>query len=117
MTTNLPTAPATPATNDPEIAFLRETPALFARLKTELRRRIVGQSAELNSGAEVGRLREERATLMAARDGGRTQAMAALRNRMNLARMDLLHDVGARIRALNATARSDLDRLGRRAGR
>lgn len=83
----------------------------------DTRRRIVGQSAELNSGAEVGRLREERATLMAARDGGRTQAMAALRNRMNLARMDLLHDVGARIRALNATARSDLDRLGRRAGK
>ncbi|WP_067884515.1 hypothetical protein [Nocardia vaccinii] len=88
--------------------------AVLNQVLADTRQRIVGQSTELNSGAEVARLREERATLLAARDGGRTQAMAALRNRMHLARMDLLHDVGARIRALNATARSDLDRLGRR---
>jgi MoxR-like ATPase len=47
MTTNLPATPATPAMNDPEIAFLRETPALFARLKAELRRRIVGQDESI----------------------------------------------------------------------
>ncbi|MQY23513.1 hypothetical protein [Nocardia macrotermitis] len=88
--------------------------AVLHRVLSDTRERIVGQSAELNSGAEVARLREERATLLATRDGGRAQAMAALRNRMHLARMDLLHDAGARIRALNATARSDLDRLGRR---
>ncbi|MBY8859043.1 hypothetical protein K7711_21390 [Nocardia sp. CA2R105] len=89
--------------------------AVLHRVLADTRQRIVDQSAELNSGTEVARLREERATLLAARDGGRAQAMSALRNRMHLARMDLLHDVGARVRALNATARSDLDRLGRRA--
>lgn len=89
--------------------------AVLDRVLADTRQRIAGQSAELNSGAEMARLREERATLLAARDGGRAQAMSALRNRVHLARMDLLHEVGARIRALNATARSDLDRLGRRA--
>lgn len=87
--------------------------AAVARVLADTRQRIVGQAAELNSGTAVARLREERATLLAARDGGRAQAMAALRNRMNLARVDLLHETGARIRALNATARTDVDRLRR----
>ncbi|WP_024801617.1 hypothetical protein [Nocardia sp. BMG51109] len=91
--------------------------AVTARVLADTRERIRAQAATLRSGESVGRLREERATLLAGRDGGRAQAMAALRNRLHLARVDLLHEVGARIRALNASARADLDRLGRRAAR
>ncbi|WP_324194494.1 hypothetical protein [Nocardia blacklockiae] len=91
--------------------------AVTARVLADTRQRIRSQAEKLRSGESVAQLREERATLLAARDGGRAQAMAALRNRLHLARVDLLHEVGARIRALNATARADLDRLGRRAAR
>ncbi|MBU3066214.1 hypothetical protein KO481_32445 [Nocardia sp. NEAU-G5] len=87
--------------------------AAITRVLADTRQRIVDQAAELNSGAAVARLRAERATLLAGRDGGRAQAMSALRNRMHLARVDLLHETGARIRALNASARTELDRLSR----
>jgi hypothetical protein len=87
------------------------------RVLADTRQRILDQEAELSSGAAVGRVRAERAALLAVRDGGRAQAMAELRNRMHLARVDLLHEVGARIRALNATARTDVDKLGRGATR
>jgi hypothetical protein len=90
---------------------------VVARVLADTRQRILDQAAALRSGAVVTELRAERATLLAGRDGGRAQAMATLRNRVHLARVDLLHDVGARIRARNATARTDLDRLGRRAAR
>ncbi|RDI46784.1 hypothetical protein [Nocardia mexicana] len=89
--------------------------AVIGRVLADTRGRIRAQVATLQSGESVARLREERATLLAGRDGGRAQAMAALRNRLHLARVDLLHEVGARIRALNATARTELDRLDRRA--
>ncbi|WP_280274121.1 hypothetical protein [Nocardia wallacei] len=91
--------------------------AIIAQVLGETRRRIRAQAETLRSGASVTQLREERATLLAARDGGRAQAMAALRNRLHLARVDLLHDVGARIRALNAAARTDVERLARRSAR
>ncbi|GAB2719328.1 hypothetical protein [Nocardia thraciensis] len=89
--------------------------AVIDRVLADTRGRIRAQVTTLRSGDSVARLREERATLLAGRDGGRAQAMAALRNRLHLARVDLLHEVGARIRALNATARAELDRLDRRA--
>ncbi|MBF6328971.1 hypothetical protein [Nocardia transvalensis] len=89
--------------------------AVVERVLADTRQRILDQAEALRSGAAVSRLREERATLLANRDGGRAQAMAALRNRLHLARVDLLHEVGARIRALNTMARADLERLGRRA--
>lgn len=91
--------------------------AIHARVVAETRRRILDQAAALRSGAAVARVREERATLLAGRDGGRAQAMSVLRNRLHLARVDLLHEVGARIRALNAAARTELDRLDRGAAR
>ncbi len=91
--------------------------AIIAHVLAETRRRIRAQAETLRSGASLTQLREERATLLAARDGGRAQAMAALRNRLHLARVDLLHEVGARIRALNAAARTDVERLGRRSAR
>nr|WP_246461411.1 hypothetical protein [Nocardia transvalensis] len=88
-----------------------------ARVLADTRRRIRAQADTLRSEDSVARLRAERATLLASRDGGRAQALAALRNRLHLARVDLLHEAGARIRALNATARADVDRLARRDAR
>ncbi|AHH22201.1 hypothetical protein NONO_c74460 [Nocardia nova SH22a] len=85
-----------------------------ARVLADTRTRILGQIEALSSGTGVARLRAERTTALAGRDGGRAQALAALRNRLQLARVDLTHEVGARIRTLNATARADLERLDRR---
>ncbi|RDI63154.1 hypothetical protein [Nocardia pseudobrasiliensis] len=90
-------------------------PEVIERVLADTRQRIRDQAEALRSGAAVRQIREERATLTANRDGGRAQAMATLRNRLHLARMDLLHEVGARIRTLNTTARAELDRLARRA--
>ncbi len=91
--------------------------AVLSRVLADTRQRIRDQESELESGVAVGRLRQERATLLAGRDGGRAQAMGELRNRMHLARVDLLHEAGARIRALNATARTEVDKLGRAGAR
>ncbi|WP_308163337.1 hypothetical protein [Nocardia alni] len=91
--------------------------AVLSRVLADTRQRIHDQETELDAGAAVGRLRQERATLLAGRDGGRAQAMGELRNRMHLARVDLLHEAGARIRALNATARTEVDKLGRAGAR
>ncbi|MCX4096324.1 hypothetical protein [Nocardia sp. alder85J] len=84
-----------------------------AQVVADTRQRILDQMAVLTAGAQEARLRAERAALTATRDGGRAQVMATLRNRLQLARVDLLHEVGARMRTVHATARTDLDRLGR----
>src|SRR5476649_2013877 len=47
MTTTLAASPVPTANADVDVEFLRETPALFARLKTELGRRIVGQDSSV----------------------------------------------------------------------
>ncbi|MEV6770649.1 hypothetical protein AB0N05_18705 [Nocardia sp. NPDC051030] len=83
------------------------------RVVEETRRRIGVQLGELLGGGDVAALREERATLLARGDGGRGAGIAAVRNRLHLARVDLLHEVGVRIRALNAGMRGDIERLGR----
>ncbi|WP_327142745.1 hypothetical protein [Nocardia sp. NBC_01327] len=84
-----------------------------ARVIAETRRRIEGELEKLRSGGDVAGLRAERATLLAVNDGGRGAAMGMLRNRLHLARVDLLHEVGVRVRALNAGARADIERLPR----
>ncbi|MFR9750449.1 hypothetical protein ACL02S_05365 [Nocardia sp. 004] len=85
--------------------------SVTGRVLADTRARVVEQMAALRSGAESARLREERALLLAGRDGGRASAMSALRGGLHLARVDLLTDIGARIRALHADARAELDRL------
>ncbi|MBO0855264.1 MAG: hypothetical protein J2P18_16055, partial [Nocardia sp.] len=84
---------------------------------TDTRARVVNQIESLRSGTAVARLRSERTAALAGRDGGRAQALATLRNRIQLARVDLLHEVGVRVRTLNTAARADLDRLTRRTAR
>ncbi|MFB7720387.1 hypothetical protein [Nocardia sp. NPDC056100] len=83
------------------------------RVVAETRTRIEGELAKLRTGGDVAALRAERATLLAVNDGGRGTAMAMIRNRLHLARVDLLHEAGVRIRGLNAAARAEIERLPR----
>ncbi|WP_330233579.1 hypothetical protein OHA40_14570 [Nocardia sp. NBC_00508] len=87
--------------------------AVTGRVLADTRQRVVEQVGALRSGAELARLREERAVLLAGRDGGRATAMSTLRGQLHLARVDLMTDIGARIRALHTAARAELDRLRR----
>ncbi|MBD0323034.1 MAG: hypothetical protein ICV72_06555, partial [Aldersonia sp.] len=50
-----------------------------------------------------------RTRLVTERDGGRTDAMASLRSQVQLARVDLVHEVGAQVRALNTAVRERVD--------
>ncbi|WP_454199861.1 hypothetical protein [Nocardia sp. Marseille-Q1738] len=81
------------------------------RVLADTRQRVIEQVAALRSGADLARLREERAVLLAGRDGGRATAMSTLRGQLHLARVDLMTDIGARIRALHTAARAELDRV------
>ncbi|MFF3221676.1 hypothetical protein ACFYV7_02670 [Nocardia suismassiliense] len=87
--------------------------AVTARVLADTRQRVVEQVTALQSGAETARLREERAIMLAGRDGGRATAMSTLRGQLHLARVDLMTEVGARIRALHTATRADLDRMRR----
>ncbi|WP_227997579.1 hypothetical protein [Nocardia australiensis] len=84
--------------------------AVTARVLAETRQRVVDQVAGLRSGSELARAREERTTLLAGRDGGRATALSTLRGQLHLARVDLMTDVGAQVRALHTAARGELDR-------
>ncbi|MEU7630245.1 hypothetical protein AB0C34_09705 [Nocardia sp. NPDC049220] len=87
--------------------------ALTLRVLAETRQRVVEQVSALRSGAESAQLREQRAVLLAGRDSGHATAMSTLRGQQHLARVDLMTEIGARVRALHATARAELDRLRR----
>lgn len=90
-----------------QVAIVRE------RVVAETRRRIEAQVDKVRDGGDVAVLREERARLLAVGDGGRGSAMAIVRNRLQLARVDLLHEVGARIRTLHGQARAEIEGLPR----
>ncbi|MGO4616127.1 hypothetical protein AB4305_17770 [Nocardia sp. 2YAB30] len=87
--------------------------AVTGRVLADTRQRVVEQVSALRSGSESARLREERAVLLAGRDGGRATAMSTLRGQLHLARVDLMTDIGAQVRALHTTARGELERLRR----
>ncbi|MEU7767052.1 hypothetical protein AB0B25_18225 [Nocardia sp. NPDC049190] len=87
--------------------------ALTFRVLAETRQRVVEQVSALRSGAESTRLREQRAVLLAGRDSGRATAMSTLRGQQHLARVDLMTEIGAQVRALHTTTRAELDRLRR----
>ncbi len=86
--------------------LLRET----ERVAEHTLERINGKVASLRTSNNVSAMRADRARLVARRDGGRSEAMAALRSQVQLARVELLHDVAGRVRALNSTARTEIDR-------
>lgn len=80
----------------------------------QTRRSIEHEAETLRADDEtVAALRIERTQLTTRRDGGRGEVIAALRTQLQLARVDLLHDAGGRVRAANVAARSQLDRTGR----
>lgn len=83
------------------------------RVIGETRERIGRELEKLRGGGDVAGLRAERARLVAVGDGGRGAAMSMLRNRVHLARVDLVHEVGVRIRGLNAAARVEIAQLSR----
>ncbi|MGW5308765.1 hypothetical protein ACWEQ0_02680 [Nocardia thailandica] len=87
--------------------------AALEQIVADTRARVEEQIAGLRSGAEQTRLREERVALLADRDGGRQAGLSAVRSQIQLARVDLTTEVGARVRALHTAARADLERLGR----
>ncbi len=72
--------------------------------------RINGKVASLRTSDNVATVRADRARLLARRDGGRSETMATLRSQVQLARVELLHDVASRVRTLNVTARTEIDR-------
>ncbi|MFE5287733.1 hypothetical protein ACFRAQ_22425 [Nocardia sp. NPDC056611] len=92
-----------------QMAIVRE------RVLEETRQRIRGQLGKVRDGGDVAGLREERARLLAVGDGGRGAAMSVVRNRAQLARVELLHEVGARIRGLHGELRDEIDGLARNA--
>ena len=79
----------------------------------ETRRRIAAKAESLRPATEVAALRNERSALVSRRDGGRAEAMAALRSQVQLARVELLHEVANRVRSVNITARQAIDRADR----
>ncbi|MFE3191277.1 hypothetical protein ACFXHA_19865 [Nocardia sp. NPDC059240] len=83
------------------------------RVVAQTRRRIEAQIGRLRAAGDVCALREERARLLAVGDGGRGTAMTIVRNRLQLARVDLLHEVGARIRAVHGELRGEIEGLAR----
>ncbi|AYF75994.1 hypothetical protein D7D52_21555 [Nocardia yunnanensis] len=85
--------------------------AVRARVLAQTRQRIEAQIGKLCDGGDVAALRAERARLLAVGDGGRGAAMAVVRNRVQRARVELLHEVGARIRAAHAELRDEIEAL------
>lgn len=102
-------------TTDNATAAARRAAAV-AQVVAGTRERIAQEETLLRSGTETESLRAERARLLADRDGGRAVAVSTLRAQINLARVDLLTQVGSRVRALHTEARAELDNMDR-AGR
>lgn len=81
----------------------------------QTRELIRAAASTLDHDATVADLRAQRAAVIADREGGRADAAASLRRLVALARVDLLHEVGSRVRAAGAAARTTLDRGDRAA--
>lgn len=82
-------------------------------LADRTRRRIAAKADSIRHNDDTADLRAERAALAARRDGGRSESLATLRGQVQLARVDLMHEVGTRVRAANIAARADIDAADR----
>ncbi|KAA0016307.1 hypothetical protein [Antrihabitans cavernicola] len=82
-------------------------------LADRTRRMIAAKADSIRHNDDTAELRAERATLLTRRDGGRTEAAATLRSQVQLARVELTHEVGSRVRSVNVAARSDIDSCDR----
>lgn len=98
---------------DPASARAMQLQHASTAVVVEARRRIATKAAELRTSTEVAALRNERTALVARRDGGRVESMAILRSQIQLARHELLHEVGNRVRSVNVGARTEIERADR----
>ncbi|CAM3174373.1 Dynamin family protein [Prescottella defluvii] len=79
-------------------------------------RQITATAKALRDGSDeaAAALRARKTGLAMERDGGRAERLGRLRADIQRARVDLLHEAGGRVRAVSATARTEIDRAGRR---
>ncbi|MFH5208857.1 hypothetical protein ACHIPZ_11695 [Antrihabitans sp. NCIMB 15449] len=98
---------------DPASARALQLRHASAAVVIEARRRIATKAADLRASTEAAALRNERTALVARRDGGRVESMAILRSQIQLARHELLHEVGNRVRSVNVGARTEIERADR----
>ncbi len=81
----------------------------------QTRRMIVSTARSIRETDPGAELRAERVHALAHRDGWRTEGAAQLRGHVQLARVELMHEVAFQVRAAGATARAEIDRAGRAA--
>ncbi|MFZ2176766.1 MAG: hypothetical protein WAW17_22540 [Rhodococcus sp. (in: high G+C Gram-positive bacteria)] len=79
------------------------------------KRMIVATARTIRDTEPGADLRAERARVRARRDGHRTERVAQLRGRVQLAKVELMHDVAFRVRTVGTTIRAELDRADRKA--
>lgn len=79
----------------------------------QTRRMIVATARSVRETEPGAELRAERVRALTLRDGGRTERVAQLRGQVQLAKVELLHEVASQVRVAGASARSEIDRAGR----
>lgn len=77
------------------------------------RREIVNKARAVTSASTTTSLRAERARLADIRDRTRAERSAALRNRLQLARSEVVHDINESIREFASSARESIDSADR----
>lgn len=101
---------------DPDTTAQRNARRGAVSLVERTCRQITGTARALRDGSDeaAAALRARRTRLAMERDGGRAERLGRLRADVQRARVDLLHEAGGRVRAVSATARTEIDRAGRR---
>ena len=79
----------------------------------QTRRMIVATAQSVRETEPGAELRAERVRALTLRDGRRTERVAQLRGQVQLAKVELMHEVAAQCRAAGTTARAEIDRAGR----
>ncbi|WP_009478207.1 hypothetical protein [Rhodococcus sp. JVH1] len=79
----------------------------------QTRRMIVATARSVRETEPGAELRAERVRALTLRDGRRTERVAQLRAQVQLAKVELMHEVAAQCRAAGTTARAEIDRAGR----
>ncbi|WP_070377401.1 hypothetical protein [Rhodococcus sp. WMMA185] len=79
----------------------------------QTRRMIVSTARSIRQAEPGAELRAERVQVLAHRDALRTERLAQLRSQVQLARVELMHEVAAQVRTSGATTRAEIDRADR----
>lgn len=79
----------------------------------QTRRMIVTTARSVRDSEPGADLRAERVRSLTQRDGWRTERVALLRGQVQLAKVELMHEVASQVRAAGTTARAEIDRAGR----